>query len=87
MVQVSGKQIPIIIDTPYGRLDSKHRANLAKFYFPRASHQALLLSQDEEIVKEYYEILKPAIASEYSITYNPETRTSEVTEGYKFTNK
>ena len=84
LVQVSGKQIPIVIDTPYGRLDSKHRANLAKYYFPRASHQVLLLSQDEEIVEEYYEILKPAIASEYSITYNPETRTSEIATGYKF---
>lgn len=87
LVQVSGKQIPIVIDTPYGRLDSKHRANLAKHYFKKASHQVLLLSQDEEIVKEYYKILEPAIASEYSITYNPETRTSEVTEGYKFANK
>ncbi len=84
LVQVSGKQMPIVIDTPYGRLDSIHRENLARYYFPKASHQVFLLSQDKEIVEEYYEILKPAIASEFSITYNSNTRKSEVAKGYKF---
>lgn len=84
LTQVSGKQIPIIIDTPYGRLDSIHRANLAKYYFPKASHQVFLLSQDQEVVDEYYDLLKPSIANEFSITYNPETRKPEVTPGYKF---
>lgn len=84
LTQVSGKQIPIIIDTPYGRLDSIHRANLAKHYFPKASHQVFLLSQDKEIVENYYEILSPFIANEFSITYNPESRKPEITPGYKF---
>lgn len=67
LVQVSGKRLPIIIDTPFGRLDSIHRMNLVKKYLPLASHQVIILSQDEEIVGEYYEELKPFISQELGI--------------------
>jgi len=85
LVQVSGKKIPIIVDTPFGRLDSIHRKNLVENYFPLASHQVLLLSQDEEIVNEYYNILKPCISVEYTI----ENKGSEssIYLGYPFKSK
>lgn len=67
LIQVSGKKLPILIDTPFGRLDSIHRRNLTSNYFPRASHQVILLSQDEEVVGEYYELLQPHIAQEFEI--------------------
>src|SRR5690606_35866109 len=82
LVQVSGKKLPIIIDTPFGRLDSHHRKNLVKSYFPQASHQVILLSQDEEIVGQYYEMIKPYVAKELTIT-NEGTH-SIITEGYPF---
>ena len=83
LVQVSGRVMPIIIDTPFGRLDSLHRGNLVRKYFPKASHQVILLSQDEEIVDEYYKQIKPYIAKELTIEYiNGE---SFVREGYPFT--
>jgi len=83
LMQVSGKKFPLIIDTPFGRLDSKHRQNLVENYFPKASHQVILLSQDEEIVDEYYDALRPYIAQEYTI-FNTE-KTSEFKSGYPFT--
>ncbi len=67
LIQVSGKKLPIIIDTPFGRLDSIHRRNLTKNYFPKASHQVILLSQDEEVVGEYYDLLLPCIAQEFEV--------------------
>lgn len=67
LIQVSGKKLPILIDTPFGRLDSIHRRNLTKNYFPKASHQVILLSQDEEVVGEYYDLLRPSIAQEFEI--------------------
>ena len=82
LVQVSGKRFPIIIDTPFGRLDSIHRANMIQKYLPGASHQVIVLSQDEEIVDEYYEQLKPFIAQELTISNN--NGTSEITSGYPF---
>lgn len=84
LVKASGKRLPIVIDTPFGRLDSIHRKNLVTQYFPKASHQVILLSQDEEIVGEYYRLLQPCIARELSIE-NDEV-TSSFSEGYPFKN-
>lgn len=86
LVHVSGRQIPILIDTPYGRLDSKHRRNLAKSYFPNAGEQVFLLSQDEEVVGEFYKEIHPFVAKELTINYDQNTETSSITEGYLFAN-
>ncbi len=82
LVQVSGKKLPIIIDTPFGRLDSLHRKNLVQYYFPKASHQVILLSQDEEIVNDYYKILEPCISNEFTIMNQGDE--SIIKEGYPF---
>jgi DNA sulfur modification protein DndD len=52
LARASGRQLPIAINTPLGRLDSEHRHNLIERYFPQASHQVLLLSTDTEICQE-----------------------------------
>ena len=51
LAKVSGKRLPVAIDTPLGRLDSSHRNNLVERYFPAASHQVILLSTDTEKTK------------------------------------
>ncbi|MCU0329232.1 MAG: DNA sulfur modification protein DndD [Chitinophagales bacterium] len=84
LVKVSGKSLPIVIDTPFGRLDSSHRENLVTKYFPKASHQVILLSQDEEIVGRYYDLIKPCVAKSFTIySINGE---SSITRGYPFAN-
>lgn len=82
LARASGRRLPAIVDTPLGRLDSKHRRHLVENYFPYASHQVVLLSTDEEIVARYHRSLKPAIAREYLVQYDEIARTSRVTEGY-----
>src|SRR5262249_29402785 len=49
LAQASGRPLPMVIDTPLGRLDSDHRAHLVDRYFPTASHQVVILSPDTEI--------------------------------------
>ena len=51
---LSGKPLPVIIDTPLGRLDSDHREHLVHNYFPKVSHQVILFSTDTEIDERYY---------------------------------
>ena len=84
LARVSGRKLPVAIDTPLGRLDSSHRQNLVERYFPSASHQVILLSTDTEIgaveVKKLRE--NEAIAREYLLKYNPIERQTTVEPGY-----
>ncbi len=82
LAKASGRPLPAIIDTPLGRLDSKHRQQLIGNYFPKASHQVILLSTDQEIDKSYRNDLSKYIGREYHIEYQEPIQTSTITEGY-----
>lgn len=78
----SGRPIPVVIDTPLGRLDSSHRENLVKDYFGKASHQVILLSTDEEIMGPYLKMLEPSIGRIYKVEYDERKGISTIKSGY-----
>lgn len=80
--KTSGRQLPMIVDTPLGRLDSKHRQKLIEGYFPHASHQMIILSTDTEIDETFYRSLSPEISRAYKLEYNSEAGSTEAKEGY-----
>ncbi|RMF25440.1 MAG: DNA sulfur modification protein DndD, partial [Cyanobacteria bacterium J083] len=84
LARLSGRHLPIAIDTPLGRLDSSHRHNLLKRYFPTASHQMILLSTDTEIGKKEVAMLREnqAIAREYLLEYDGKKGLTQVKSGY-----
>lgn len=82
LARTSGRSLPVIIDTPLGRLDSHHRRNLVEHYFPNASHQVLILSTDTEIDKSFYQALSPSISHGYHLTFDPDSRSTSEEEGY-----
>lgn len=82
LARASGRPLPTIIDTPLGRLDSKHRAMFVERYFPKAAKQVILLSTDEEVVGRYYDMLKPYIANEYVLSYDEASQSSTIRQGY-----
>lgn len=84
LATTAGRQLPIAIDTPLGRLDSEHRHHLVERYFPQASHQVILLSTDTEIRAEEVEQLRQAaaISHEYRLQYDPKQRRTAVVAGY-----
>lgn len=79
---VSGRRLPIIIDTPLGRLDASHRQNLVQHYFPQASHQVVLLSTDTEIDETLLSELQPAVARTYQLSYDKRRGATGIKEGY-----
>jgi DNA sulfur modification protein DndD len=82
LAKTSGRSLPIIIDTPLGRLDSKHRAKLIESYIPSASHQVLVLSTDTEVDETFYRGLSPSISHAYHLTFHEDERYTTVSKGY-----
>ena len=82
LARASGRPIPVVIDTPLGRLDGSHRKNLVSRYFPDASHQVILLSTDEEVDAEFSAALDQSVAHRYLLDYDPSQRSSSFSNGY-----
>ncbi|EPT7053265.1 DNA sulfur modification protein DndD [Cronobacter sakazakii] len=83
LAKTSGRDLPVIIDTPLGRLDSKHRDKLINHYFPEASHQVVLLSTDTEVDERYFvDQLRDDISHAYEIVFNAHTKSSVLKPGY-----
>lgn len=87
LAKTSGRQLPVIIDTPLGRLDSHHRDKLIDNYFPSASHQVILLSTDTEVNEHYfYNRLESHTSFAYQINFNSDSKSASLHSGY-FWNK
>ena len=84
IIKASGRDIPFVIDTPFARIDTEHREQIAEKMFPSISGQVIILSTDEEITPPYYSTLRPYIAQEYTLTYNEQAGQTEVSPGYSF---
>ena len=82
LARAADRPLPTVIDTPLGRLDSEHRDHLVRRYFPRASHQVVLLSTDEEITGRHHAALKPAIGREYRLRFDETEARTIIEPGY-----
>ena len=83
LAKTSGRDLPVIIDTPLGRLDSQHRDKLINHYFPFASHQVVMLSTDTEVDERYFvDQLRDDISHAYEIVFNTKTKSSSLKPGY-----
>ena len=82
MAKASQRVLPVVIDTPLGRLDSVHRDNLVRRYFPNASHQVILLSTDEEIGEGHLERLEERTGRTYHLDFDDTLQRTSIHEGY-----
>jgi DNA sulfur modification protein DndD len=82
LAQASGRPLPVVIDTPLGRLDGVHRGHLISRYFPHASHQVILLSTDQEIDHEAWTALYPHVGHAYRLEYNDDKGHTTAEAGY-----
>lgn len=81
LARAAGRPLPVVIDTPLGRLDAGHRRHVVERYLPAASHQVIVLSTDTEIDTELYELVKPAAGAQRQLVTDSDGRT-EILDGY-----
>ena len=77
---VSGKEAPVVVDTPLARIDRQHQENLITRYFPKAGPQVIVLPTDSELDRDKYALLKPHIYREYRLV-NPSGDSTRIEEG------
>jgi DNA sulfur modification protein DndD len=74
---------PVMIDTVMGYLDESSRASLLENYFPKLSHQTILLSTDSEIRKAIdLEKIENFISKKFTLIRDKENQMTIVKEGY-----
>lgn len=74
--QVSGRQLPLVIDTPLARLDEQHRARLVNKYFGEVGEQVLLFATTAELDADLLLELKPILARLYELRQDDRARES-----------
>ncbi|MBK7932009.1 MAG: hypothetical protein IPK01_00660 [Acidobacteria bacterium] len=82
LARASNRPLPAVVDTPLGRLDAGHRINLVQNYFPYASHQVFLLSTDEEIDSDLYDVIRPFVSRSYTLKFDDTENATTITDGY-----
>jgi DNA sulfur modification protein DndD len=70
LAEVSKIHAPLVVDTPLGRLDSMHRANIFGFWTSDESRQVILLSQDEEISPAHFKTIKKNVCKTYLLEHS-----------------
>lgn len=74
---------PVMIDTVMGYLDEDSRASLLENYFPKLSHQTILLSTDSEIrTDKDLQKIEEFISKKYTLIRDKENQYTTVKEGY-----
>jgi len=69
LAEVSKVKAPLLVDTPLGRLDSKHRANILNFWISNTNRQVILLSQDEEVDADFYKRIKKNVSATFLLEH------------------
>ena len=75
MMQQSKNSLPYVIDTPFARIDTEHRANITDYFFKQLNGQLIVLSTDEEISGSHMISMQDQIAHIYMLEYGEDKST------------
>lgn len=82
LTKASDLALPMVIDTPLGRLDSHHRSQLIKYYYKELSEQVIILSTDTEITEEYVKLMQENSYRQFMLDYNEKLKYTTIRDGY-----
>ena len=81
LYSVSGYSVPVIIDTPLGRISGTTRENIASSLPNYLSQtQVIMTVTDTEYTEPVREAIKPCVGTEYHIRYDEKSKSSQVVE-------
>ena len=69
VVSVSGRNFPLVIDTPLGKLDVGHRKGVLN-HIVQNGHQVILLSTDTEVTGEYLQTIDVHVQKKYLVEFD-----------------
>lgn len=80
--EVSNRKLPVVIDTPLGRLDYSHRQSIVTNYFHNVSEQVFILSTDTEIDRSLFKELQPYVNQTFLIKSNKDKSSTVYPDKY-----
>ena len=69
MMRQCKSELPYVIDTPFARIDTEHRANIVEHFFKRLPGQLFILSTNEEITSRYMSALRDRTSNQFLLEY------------------
>lgn len=75
---VSGRELPLVLDTLMGRLDLKHREAIIRRFLMNTDLQTIVLATDSEFSCEEITEISGVVSKVYQISYQEETGVTEV---------
>ncbi|WP_026585252.1 DNA sulfur modification protein DndD [Bacillus sp. J33] len=82
LTKASDLSLPMVIDTPLGRLDSYHRNHLMNHYYKELSEQVIILSTDTEITQDYVKLMEKNSYKQYMLDYDQDKKYTIIRDGY-----
>lgn len=80
--QLNSINVPYIVDTPFARIDKEHRSKILKEFFKSLKGQIIILSTDEEIVGEYYDVISDIISNTFMLKHSISGNTEVISDSY-----
>jgi DNA sulfur modification protein DndD len=77
---VSGRLLPLVIDTPVARLDPAHRHRFFQTYVPEVSQQVIVFATTAEIDADVLRDARPVLARHYDLSYDSTREATTVDE-------
>lgn len=82
MIRQCKCELPFIIDTPFARIDTDHRANIVEHFFKRLPGQLFILSTNEEINSKHMAALRDQTSNIFLLEYGEDKCTRIVEHQY-----
>lgn len=76
--EVSGRPLPVVIDTPLSRLDDEHRRAMLAEFLPQVAQQVIVLATTTEIDDATLSFIRPAVSRAYLL--EADSAAAQVTE-------